>query len=446
MTLKPRGLFVKKQEAPLQQIAELPIREGLLNYFDDLPIGINTVDILGNFTYVNKRFLEVSGYSKEEVIGKNGLKIGLFPPDSLKRLAKRMRARLSGKPSQYLELQFKCKDGRLIWVELEARLLKNHGFPIGFQITSRDITYRKQAEEMLADEANRWRMLMQQSRDGIVIIDEDGKVHEANQRFAEMLGYSPDEVSQLYLWDWDTQYTREQLLEMVRTVSEAGDHFETYHRRKDGTTIDVEISSNGAMFAGHKLIFCVCRDISERKKADEAIKRVNKQLMESSNHDIMTGLPNRRLLYEHFDIALASAQRNKKILATISLDLDKFKAINDAFGHDVGDKLLVAAADRMTSILRKTDTVARMGGDEFVVLLWDLDHKSTTVKVAQKILEGFRQPFSVDGHTLNNTVSVGVAIYPENGSNIEELLKSSDKSLYRVKESGRNNYQLSASS
>ncbi len=135
-----------------------------------------------------------------------------------------------------------------------------------------DITGRKRGEEALANEAIRRRILVEQSRDGIVVLDENGKVYEANQRFAEMLGYSPKEVTELHAWDWDTQWKREQLLEMVRTVDEAGDHFETYHRRKDGTIFDVEISTNGAVFVGQKLVFCVCRDITERKLAEEALR------------------------------------------------------------------------------------------------------------------------------------------------------------------------------
>ena len=135
----------------------------------------------------------------------------------------------------------------------------------------RNITERKQAEEALADEATRRRILVDQSRDGIVVLDEKGKVYETNKRFAEMLGYTPEEVRELYVWDWEFLFPREQVKEMIRTVDEAGDHFETRHRRKDGTVYDVEISTNGAVIAGQKLIFCVCRDITERKQAEEKL-------------------------------------------------------------------------------------------------------------------------------------------------------------------------------
>jgi two-component system NtrC family sensor kinase len=141
----------------------------------------------------------------------------------------------------------------------------------------RNITERKKTEQALADEATRRRILIDQSRDGIVVLDKNGKVYEANQQFAEMLGYTPEEARQLSVFDWEFLYPREQVLEMIRTVDEAGDHFETQHRRKDGSTYNVEISTNAATFAGQKLIFCVCRDITERKKAEEAIRIAEKE-------------------------------------------------------------------------------------------------------------------------------------------------------------------------
>jgi two-component system NtrC family sensor kinase len=136
----------------------------------------------------------------------------------------------------------------------------------------RNITEQKQAEQALADEATRRRILVDQSRDGIVVLDQDGKVYEANQSFADMLGYSSEEARQLKVFDWEYLFPREQVLEMIRTVDEAGDNFETQHRRKDGSTFNVEISTNAATFAGQKLIFCVCRDITERKRAEEALR------------------------------------------------------------------------------------------------------------------------------------------------------------------------------
>ncbi len=143
---------------------------------------------------------------------------------------------------------------------------------------TRDVTERKKAGQALADETTRRRILIDQSLDGIVVLDENAKVYEANQKFAEMLGYTPEEVRELHTWDWDTQWSREELLEMGRKVDETGFQVETYHRRKDGTTIDVEISINGAMCSGQKLIFCVSRDITERKQAEETLQTEKNKL------------------------------------------------------------------------------------------------------------------------------------------------------------------------
>lgn len=140
----------------------------------------------------------------------------------------------------------------------------------------------KRAEEALKEESMRRRILIEQSRDGIVIVDEEGKVAEANRSFAQMLGYSLDEVHDMYVWDWETHASREQILTMIKDVDATGDHFETRHRRKDGSCYNVEISTNGAHYGGQKLIFCVCRDITERKQSEEELKRA-KETAESAN-------------------------------------------------------------------------------------------------------------------------------------------------------------------
>jgi PAS domain S-box-containing protein len=156
-----------------------------------------------------------------------------------------------------------------------------------------DITERKRQEQALNAEAIRRRILIDQSRDGIVVLAKDGSVYESNRRFAEMLGYSPEEIKQLHVWDWEFQYTREQTMDMISNVDEAGDFFETRHRRKDGTTYDVEISTNGAAFEGEKLIFCVCRDITDRKKTEDELRKLNIALEQSPSAVVITDLDGR---------------------------------------------------------------------------------------------------------------------------------------------------------
>lgn len=139
----------------------------------------------------------------------------------------------------------------------------------------------KKTEILLKDEINWRRLLIEESRDAIVVLDQNAKVYEANSRFADMLSYSREEVYQLHAWDWDAHLNKEQILELAKTVDDVGHHFETQHRRKDGRLIDVELSNNGAVYRGQKLIFCICRDISDRKQAEKEREELIKRLLES---------------------------------------------------------------------------------------------------------------------------------------------------------------------
>jgi PAS domain S-box-containing protein len=136
----------------------------------------------------------------------------------------------------------------------------------------------RRMEELLKDELVRWRILFEQASDGIVILDENGKVYEANKRYAEILGYTPEEMRNLHVWDWDTVFTPEQLVVMIREIDDAGAHFETQQRRKDGSMVDIELSNNGAVYRGEKLVFCVCRDITDRKRAEREREKLIEDL------------------------------------------------------------------------------------------------------------------------------------------------------------------------
>jgi diguanylate cyclase (GGDEF)-like protein len=157
-------------------------------------------------------------------------------------------------------------------------------------------------------------------------------------------------------------------------------------------------------------------------------------------HDALTGLPNRTLFSDRLTVAMAQARRFNERVAVVILDLDKFKSVNDNLGHKVGDLLLKAVANRLNAILRKSDTVARMGGDEFLLVLSDFVDIDNVEMVARKIVEAFRKPFIIDSQLLSVTTSIGVAIYPEDGEDSDSLVKRSDIAMYYAKRKGRNNY------
>lgn len=176
-------------------------------------------------------------------------------------------------------------------------------------------------------------------------------------------------------------------------------------------------------------------DISERKRAEEEVRRL-------AYNDALTGLPNRLLFRDHLDLAVAQAQRNGGGLAVLFLDVDRFKVINDSLGHSVGDRLIREVAERLRSAVRQVDTVARWGGDEFTLLLPDVAQPVAAAKVAEKLLSTLRQPFTLDGNELFVTASMGIAVYPGDGSDAETLVKSADIAMYRAKDQGRDGYML----
>src|SRR4030042_97623 len=222
-------------------------------------------DMKGKFLEVNDSYCMMTGYTREEVL-KMSIK-DIESTENPEQTAQHIK-KIVEQGSDRFETQHKRKDGKIIDIEISVNYF-NSGEGQMF-IFVRDITERKKQEQALANEATRRRILIEQSRDGIVILDETGAVYEANHRFAEMLGYSPEETLKLHVWDWEYLYSNERVLEMIRTVDEAGDHFETRHRRKDRGGYDVEISTNGAIFAGQQLLFCVGRDRRERKRITEA--------------------------------------------------------------------------------------------------------------------------------------------------------------------------------
>ncbi len=175
-------------------------------------------------------------------------------------------------------------------------------------------------------------------------------------------------------------------------------------------------------------------DITDRKRAQE-------QMEYQAYHDALTGLPNRLLFRDRITVALAHAKRNQRTSAVMFLDLDQFKLVNDTLGHTVGDRLLQVIGSRLVTCVRAEDTVARMGGDEFTILLADLHDRRGAAAVAQKVLEAIRQPIHIDEHELYVTTSIGIAIFPDDGADAESVLKNADRAMYRAKEVGRDNYQ-----
>jgi PAS domain S-box-containing protein len=250
-------------------------------------------------------------------------------------------------------------DGTTRWVHEKGQAVYGEdGTPLRLYGVIIDITDHKRVEDALAHEVVRRRLLVEQSQDGIVILQENGKVYEANQKYAEMLGYTREEVQELYVWDWDHQISRDQLREMILKVDVAGDHFETRHWRKDGTIIDVEISSNGAIIDNQKLIFCVCRDISDRKEAEEAL-RVNEELYRT----LVSASPDA--------ITMTDLQGLITYASPRALEMFGFTSGDEVLNHSIMEWVALEDRDQVLMNIEQLMRNGRLAEKEYVLLRKD---------------------------------------------------------------------------
>ncbi|MHC1743609.1 MAG: PAS domain S-box protein [Syntrophobacteraceae bacterium] len=232
----------------------------------------------GTIGYWNEASTAIYGYSSEEAVGGNVVEL-IIPPamrDEARSAIRKMAETGQAEPAG--ELALMRKDGSLVNVFSSHAVVQIAGHAPELYCMDIDLTDQKRAEEALKKELIRRRVLFEQSRDGMVVLDQTGRAYEANQTFADMLGYPLEEVGQLHVWDWDAQWNRQELEEKIRLVDAEGEFFETVHRRKDGTTYHVEISTSGAVLDGEKHVFCACRDISRRKAAEAALEEARREL------------------------------------------------------------------------------------------------------------------------------------------------------------------------
>lgn len=292
-------------------------------------------------------------------------------------------------------------------------------------------------EKRLRESEERYRIAIECSNDGVAIIKND-RYRYVNQRFVKMFGFADiEEVVESHINCIAHPDDREGLAGEIRDWERAlhGPRlYEFKGVRKDGTVLYIEASITHMTYDGELVVLTLLRDVTERKEAEETIRQL-------AYYDALTGLPNRILLYDRLTIALAQAQRTGRKLAVMMLDLDKFKEVNDTLGHAAGDILLKAVADRLTGALRKHDTVSRLGGDEFIIVIPEVMSEEDLSMLAHKILDVVRAPFAMGEHRIAIGSSMGIALYPDDGTDIEALMQHADIAMYRAKQSGRNQYR-----
>lgn len=442
------GYLRNVTELKQKSIALAQSEEHLRLMFDSLLHGVVFQNECGQITAANPMAEHLLGLSLDQMQGRSSLDPcwktihedgSEFPGDTHPA----MQALLTGKPVTDVVMGvFNPKQEKMVWLLVSAipQFKLGEALPFEVFVTLTDITERLAAEAVL----KRHKVIVDTAQDGFWMTDAQGNIQEVNQAYSDMTGYSIDELIQMHIGDLEASEDQAAVgAHIEKIIAHGHDLFETQHRHKDGHKIDIEVS---ATFMHESQVFFVfCRDICERKRVENAMRDL-------AYYDALTGLPNRRMLSDRLAQAMAGSKRNNLYGALMFLDLDNFKPLNDQYGHEVGDVLLIEASNRIKQCLREIDTVARFGGDEFVVMLTELSlNKNIAIEqsrlVAEKIKEAIGQPFELDVKLKDGTskvilhrctASVGVVLFINHEMNEQDLLNYADKAMYQAKRDGRN--------
>ncbi|WP_310451082.1 EAL domain-containing protein [Sulfuritalea sp.] len=353
--------------------------------------------------------------------------------ENAEQMAEGIRRVISGE-CEVFTIEYPCHgpDERRWFI---ARVTRFHGDSGNVVVTHDNITAKKQAEAAIQLYASAF----QHSAEAILISDAGNRIQAVNGAFTLLTGYTSDEAigrNPGFLATGQTPAATYR--DMWTALRESGFwQGEVWDRRKDGTVYPKWLSLSVVRDAAGEITHYIgsFADISERKVAEQRITHL-------ANHDALTGLFNRLSLKERLEQALATVRREHRALAVLFIDMDRFKAINDSLGHAVGDELLLEVARRLRDEVRDSDIVARLGGDDFVVVLTDVEGANAAARVADKLLRVLGQPYQIREHQLHSTPSIGVAFFPIDGEDGETLLKSADTAMYHAKSQGRNNVQF----
>ncbi|MFH2133940.1 MAG: EAL domain-containing protein [Pseudomonadota bacterium] len=415
-----RILKQHRSDAALRESEEI-----FRHFMENSPIFVFFKDEEIRSLRLSNNYEQLLGLPMSELIGKSMNE--LFPSDLAMKMVEDDRQVLLEGKSVVVQEEFNGRTYSTIKFPILSE--GKHRFLAGF---TTDITDRVESEASM----RKLSMAVEQSPSSIVITDLDARIEYANKTFSEVTGYTLEEAlgkNPSILQSGKTpKFTYQKMWEKLSKGEEW--RGELVNRTKAGVEyIESAWISPVRSEAGEVTNYLAIKhNITNEKKQEEVIH-------ELAYFDHLTGLPSRKLLNERFAYAYSVATRNGDNLSVMFLDIDHFKRINDTLGHSIGDKMLIEIANRLRGELRGEDTVCRLGGDEFVIICPNID-ESGAVNVARKLMEAVSEPMNLEGHELNCTPSIGISIFPQDGKTFDDLLKSADAAMYRVKKEGRNNF------
>jgi diguanylate cyclase (GGDEF)-like protein/PAS domain S-box-containing protein len=358
--------------------------------------------------------------------------LDLIHPADRERVGRAFSAALHRGEGFEIEFRVRIREGETRWIQAIGQPASGAPGEAGqAHGTFLEITKRKQVELALSDSEAHFRALVEQAFDSFFLHDADGRILDVNQHACESLLYARAELLRMNLADIELKRAGDETPRSEDLPRTRQSRF----RRKDGSVFPVELHTGPIEIQGRRHLLSLVRDVTERQQMQEHIHHL-------AYHDALTGLPNRTMFSHALNHALAQAKRFGRSLALMFIDLDRFKQINDTLGHDAGDRLLQEMAKRLTACLREADVVARLGGDEFVVLIEEFSSYTHISTLTRKILSAIATEMSLHEHTVHITASIGISVYPENGTDEFTLMKHADIAMYSAKERGKNDYQF----
>lgn len=430
---KWHGIMVDITERKLDQEAIMEAQHALEEAQRIAHIGSWDVDLINDRHSWSDETYRIWEIDKSNFASTFDAFIETVHPDDREKVTNAYNQSIIDKTIYQVEHRLLFPDGRVKYIKERGEPLYNDkGKPIRFVGTSLDITEQKHFEELVSFQ----NYALDHIGEAIYLIDEHANILHVNNAACKMLDYTKEELLAMRINDLnpdvDQKNWQRHWHDLVnrKTIT-----FETHHRSKGGELVPIEVNANAIEYDGKQINFALMRDITKRKQ-------IEAQVQHHASYDILTGLPNRRLFGDKLNDEIIKANRSKSNVSLLFIDLDRFKEINDTLGHQYGDLLLIQVSQRIQQSVRESDTLARMGGDEFVVILTGITSMAQLGRMSQNIIDSLMAPFVLEGKVSYISASIGIANYPSDVKSLEGLISAADQAMYKAKERGRSGFSF----